>query len=221
MQTRIASVKKRRSVHAPWGFDESFGEHCREILAGLDWPNRSTDLRTLGFTSCRAGEGVSTVAAQVAAAAAAQNEGRVLLVEANVLRPSCAARFGVAAGPGFVECLVNEDKLEDLVQPVAQSNLWTLTAGKMRGSPAQLFNAPGLPQFVLDVARQYELVVFDLPPVGVASCAQQLTVVLDGVLLVVEADSTRWDAAQRVKELLHRAGACVLGGVLNKFRDIN
>jgi protein-tyrosine kinase len=228
MQPRTVSTKKRRPVHTPWGYDESMGEHCREILARLDWPNRNTEMRTLGFTSCRGGEGVSTVAAQVASAAAAQNEGRVLLVEANVLRPSVAERFSIASGPGFVECLQNEDKHEDgtaeemfseAVQQVGQPGLWVLTSGKMRGSPAKLFNSPALPKLVHHMARQFDLVVFDLPHVGVASCAQQLTVTLDGVLLVVEADSTRWDAARRVKELLHGAGARVLGGVLNKYRE--
>ena len=69
-----------------------------------------------------------------------------------------------------------------------------------------------------DLTAVSALTIFDLPPVRQVSCANRLSAALDGVVLVVEAESVSWEAALRVKEILHRAGAKIVGAILNKRR---
>ena len=161
-------------------------------------------LRTLGVTSCRAGEGVSTVAAHLATSAAARQEGNVVLVDANLSGPSASRIFGVPHAPGLFECVLQDEPVVDALFPTAMENLRVLPAGKIHGSPARVYDAENLLDVVADVARHSALAIFDLPPVRQVSCAHRLTAALDGVVLVVEAESIPWDMALRVKDILNR-----------------
>jgi capsular exopolysaccharide synthesis family protein len=197
-------------------------DYCQQLLRRLDWPGDGRNkpaLRTLGVTSCRGGEGVSTVAAHLAAAAAARQDGRVLLVDANLNRPAAAKVFGVSDSPGLFECIAGGESLLDVVQPTSMENLYVLTAGKVRGSPARIYDADSLAEVISELSAQSTLTIFDLPPVRQASCANRLTAALDGVLLVLAAESVTWQAAARVQEILQRGGASVLGVVMNKHRE--
>jgi Mrp family chromosome partitioning ATPase len=193
---------------------------CQEVLCRLDWPGAKvrSPLRTLGITSGRSGEGVSTLAAQLAGAAAARQEGRVVFVDANLAAPAAAEIFGVDNTPGLIECVDGDVVLPDALQATAMENLFVLAAGKLDGSPARAYNSAGLSQVVVDLAGHAALAIFDLPPVRQASCVHHLASILDGILLVVEAEAVTWDAARSIRQILTRAGARVVGAVLNKRR---
>ena len=192
---------------------------CEGVLQRLAWPGDGPDaVRTLGLTSCHSGEGVTTLAVYLALAAAAQEAGPVLLVDANVAQPGVARFCGVQPSPGLAECLRAEGRLPSAVQPAAAPNLWVLAGGKPHSSPAGIYDSAGLEPLMKELANDYALVVFDMPPASQASCVAHLARLLDRVLLVFEAERVRWDTAQRVRELLVGAGARVAGGVLNKHR---
>ena len=108
--------------------------------------------------------------------------------------------------------------MTDALHATDLENLHILAAGKLRGSPARVYNAENLMDVVADLAAASALTIFDLPPVRQVRCAESLEHALDGVVLVVEAESVSWDAALRVKEILHRAGAKIVGAILNKRR---
>ncbi len=194
---------------------------CEGILQRLGWPGPGPDaaLRTLGVSSCSLGAGVTTLATHLAVAAAAHERGRVLLVDCNWLRPSAAKLLGVEPAPGLAECLRAEKQASAAVQASAAANLWVLSGGQLRSSPAALYDSAALAAVVKELAAAYGLVVFDMPAATQASCVAHLARLLDGVLLVLEAGRVRWDSAQRVKELFLAAGARLLGAVLNKQSD--
>ena len=194
---------------------------CEGVLRQLGWPAKGPDaVRTLGLTSCRSGEGVTTLAAYLALTAAAQEAGRVLLVDANLAQPGIASFCGVQPSPGLAECLRAEERFPAAVQSSAAPNLWVLAAGKPDRSPAGIYDSAGLEPLMKELTIGYELVVFDMPPASQASCVAHLAGLLDRVLLVFEAERVRWDTAQRVRELLIGAGVRVAGGVLNKRRSL-
>ena len=206
---------------APWSLAGTMNDYCAEVLDRLNLPDcdGKDPLRTLGVTSSRRGEGVSTLAAHLATAAAGRQDGRVILVDAHLSRPAAARIFGVAAAPGLAECLCHDESPLELLQPTALENLHVLSAGDLRGTPAQVFDSSDLPAVVRELAEHAALVIFDLPPARQASCLSRLAAALDGVLLVVEAEAVRWEAAVRVKELLNRAGARIVGALLNKLHE--
>jgi capsular exopolysaccharide synthesis family protein len=216
---RIAEHSAPRKAAPRWKSGAEVREHCQAVLDQCSWPGSEHPVRTLGLTSCCRGEGVSTLAAHLAMTAASYDAGRVLLVDCDLAHPSVAARFGAAACPGLAECLRSGERDGELFAATPVEGLWVLPAGRLRGSPASAFGSPRLAELVHDLAGRFALTVFDLPPVNQASCMGAIAPLLDGVLLVIEAERVPWEAVQRAKELLSRAEANVLGAVLNKRRD--
>jgi len=173
-------------------------------------------LRTFGLTSCHGGEGVTTVAAQLALAAASSSDLQVLLVDANVGRPALHRVFHADREPGLADALSDSARPEAAVQASPEANLALLTAGRAQAGSAWLYDRLGSPEAIQALSAGFDLVIFDLPAVGQDSSALSIAGFLDGIVLVVEAERVRWLVAQRAKEMLHRAGANVLGAVLNK-----
>jgi Mrp family chromosome partitioning ATPase len=204
-----------------WSLAGTLDDHCQLVLKRLGWPGPESKsaIRTLGVTSCRGGEGVSSVAAHLAMAAAARQDGKVVLVDANLGRPGVARIFGVSNVPGLVECVIADEPVAEILHPTTMGNLHVLTSGKIHGSPARVYDAESLLDVVAELAGKSALTIFDLPPVRQASCVNRLSGILDGIVLVVEAESVPWEMAQGVKEILNRAGARIVGAILNKRRE--
>ena len=173
----------------------------------------------MGITSCRTGEGVSTIAASLATAAASWGNCRILLVDANIAEPSAHERFGVSLYPGWANILQNVDMPDKNIQPSSIFNLSVLAAGRRDSQTASAGFASGFPGFVKELTNDYDLTVFDLPPMDSSSEAACLAAMLDGVVLVVEAESSDRDDVRRANELLSRFGGRPLGVVLNKFQQ--
>ena len=212
-------------------------QHFGPLLQRLGWPagEASARLRTLGVTGSTAGEGVSTVAAQLAAAAASSGGGEVLLVDANFARPSVQRTLGVNLGPGLTDLLVGDEHLVKAFQssrvadvfslrggqlwatfqPTPVAGLFALAAGRSSIRPARSYYWADLVQVIDTVQKLFDLVVVDMPSVDRLSSTLQLAGSLDGVLLVVAADRVRWSVAQRTTDLLSEVNARLLGAILN------
>lgn len=194
-------------------------EYYETVLCRLPWPGSdgSPLLRTIGLTSSQSGEGVSTVAAQLAATAASGSDHRILLVDANLGRPKLHRTFDCPLSPGLGEVLVRPSCAAAAIRPTAVPNLSVLPAGEAPNRA--LIDAAELTEALEAIRNGQDLVVFDLPAAGLSSFALRIAGLLDGVILVVEAERIRWEVAQRAKQLLVRANAQLLGAVLNKRRE--
>ncbi len=175
--------------------------------------------RALGVTSCAAGAGVSTVAANLAQTAAWQTLGQqTLLIDAHLDRPCLHQRFGADLGPGVAEVLAGRDPWHEAVIGLPDSGLFLLPAGGHGMLPSILPNRAAMIELLCELKAQFDLVIVDLPPLGQPGLAMPLAGVLDGVLLVVEAQRLRRDVAKRAKEALQQANAQLIGVALNKER---
>jgi uncharacterized protein involved in exopolysaccharide biosynthesis/Mrp family chromosome partitioning ATPase len=168
----------------------------------------------IGITSSHSGEGVSSVAANLAIsfAESCQND-RVLLVDANRNQPSAHSVFGIKKAPGAAE--ISTDLQGRLI--IVEQNLYEVPNGAApepnTGTLAVYYNS--LLRLVKD--RQYRFVIFDMPPLSEGS-PLQLARLMDGIILVVKAEGVRCEVVQRMKNLLQDINANVLGSVLNKRR---
>ena len=191
-------------------------EHYRVLVSRL--AATTPPLRTLGLTSCAGGEGVSTVAAQLACAAASSGLGRVLLVDANLARPSVHHLFALESWPGLAEVLLEAVPVGDLIQPTGVANLAVLAAGRVGERLSRLHAA--LEETPLEALQEgFDLIVFDLPATTAGPSTARLAARLGGAMLVIEAESTPSDSALREAELLAQAGVRLLGVVFNKQRQ--
>ena len=223
MNTHTSEQFTLRNDPANQLFGCEVGEYFQTLLSRLPWiGNGSTHpVQTLGLTSCYSGEGVSTVATQLAIAAASCGNHQVLLVDFNLIRPSVQRTFGVNLSPGLAEVLLDDGKLETGIQSSSVANLSLLTAGASDRDLAQAYyyHLASLPSLVESLKRDFDLVVFDMPAASQSSSAISLAGIFDRVLLVVESERVSWEVAQRSKEILTRASARLLGVVMNKRRE--
>ena len=197
-------------------------EYFHSLLRSLGWPLSpvADDLTLLGFTSCLAGEGVTTLAMQTAVAAAEAGEAKVLIVDAHVAKPSVHLSLSVAQDPGLVDLLSRDIDPGACIRDSRIENVWVLPAGKCMANPAGVYGAVGrIDELAGMLRRCFDLVVFDLPPVADSDAAIPLLAMLDGVVLVVESERVRGETADRVVRKLERAGVALKGVALNKHQN--
>lgn len=217
-----AKRKRRRykSGGRIWGiparvrqYYETLGE---QLLQSSDGSTEKQ--RVFAVVSCHRGEGVSTVAANLATWLAQRGNGDVLLVDANTAHPSVHRIFKKKLSPGLVDVLENGQGNGDAILNSPVQNLHILSAGRVKVNLSQIFDFDRFSKRLSSIKEHYRFVVFDLPAVSQMSIVPRLAGLFDGVIIVVEAERLRWEVVQRMKERLVKAEANVLGVVLNKRR---
>jgi capsular exopolysaccharide synthesis family protein len=184
------------------------------ILSMID--NSNDPQLTLLITSCHRGEGVSTVVANLAVSLTHHTNGRVLVVDASIHFPSMQQIFGTKKAPGLTDISSNVSIAGDIFQPTMIKNLDVLVAGQGSTKPSLLFESKQLADLITLAKREYSFILFDVPTLNDVTSAIRLTKYADGVILVIEAEKTRWEVVQRTNEMLRQAKANILGVVLNK-----
>jgi tyrosine-protein kinase len=198
------------------------------IRAHLRYFNVDRQLHTLLVASAAPGDGKTTVARHLAGAAAAMGS-RVLLLEADLRRPTLAQRFDVPAGHGLSDVLIGSATLDEAVQAIELDEfssarakgrtLDLLIAGAaLPPNPGELIESHAM-KALLDRARAtYDLVVIDTPPLTAVSDAFPLLSKVDGVIIVGRVGRNRRDIAERLHDTLRGAGAPLLGVIANGFK---
>jgi capsular exopolysaccharide synthesis family protein len=190
------------------------GNACLELLHLLTGGTLAAPC-AIALVSCRSGEGVSTAAGLLARQIALQSGGRVLVVDANSRRPIQHVSFAARLSPGLADFTMNGRPSLSCIQSTAIANLDILSAGN--GKPELSANALNSIAAALPaLKREYNLIIFDLPAVQEHSPAMQIAGLIDGVILVVEAEKTRWEVASKAKDDLLQSNSKLLGVILNK-----
>ena len=199
----------------PFGSD-GYGNACRELLHLFAGGTLAAPC-AVALVGCRSGEGVSTAAGLLARQSALQSGGRVLVVDANSRSPSQHLSFLTKLSPGLTDFTSNGRPGLSCIQSTEIGNLDVLSAGD--GKPELSANGlKALAAALPALKREYSHIIFDLPAVQEHSPAMQITGLMDGVILVVEAESTRWEVAGRAKEDLLQSNSKLLGVILNKTK---
>lgn len=168
---------------------------------------------TMGVCACHSRAGATTVAQNLAVMMHERCGDPVVLVEANLRTPSLAARSGVAASRGFAEFARGEDCASTIVPDAVQRGVSLMVADGER-MPLPLLRGAAVHMPAL--RGYFRHILVDLPPVLEFPDATLLGATLDGVVLVIEAEVTPWEAARKAKKRLLGGGVKLLGVVLNK-----
>ncbi|MCS6842795.1 MAG: polysaccharide biosynthesis tyrosine autokinase [Caldilineales bacterium] len=207
-QQRLVALTAPRSPEA---------EAYRVLRTNLQFSSLDKPLRALMVTSAGPGEGKSTTATNLAVVFA-QAGSRVLLVDADLRRPSIHRLLQVPNNTGLTTALLQVgNRPEDFVQATAQQNLSALTTGPIPPNPAELLGSARMHDLLTHLKERYDLVVVDSPPVLAVADATILSNQADGVLMVVSAGETRFEMLAQALERLTGVGSRPLGVVLNKL----
>jgi capsular exopolysaccharide synthesis family protein len=222
---RSSKGKKNAREALPPGEAEAF--HL--IRAHLRYFNVDRELRTLLIASAAPGDGKTTVARHLAAAAARMGS-RVLLLEADLRRPTLAQQLDISSGPGVSDVLIGAVSLSEATQMIdldpasggggGGRMFDVLVAGAaLPPNPGELVESHAMESLLEQAKGQYDLVVIDTPPLTAVSDAFPLLRKVDGVIIVGRVGRNRRDVAQRLHETLTGAGAPLLGVVANGFKQ--
>jgi len=171
--------------------------------------------RAVLFAGLDGEAGCATTCACVAEILAARAEGPVCVVDANFRAPSLHEYFGVENVNGLAEATVEAGPIQSFAQQIPAPDLWLMPSGKAAAQLRFPRMADGLRVRMEELRNTFRYVVIHSGPLRLETGAMLLSRWTDGVVLVLEANATRKDAARRVKEILDAANVRVLGVVLN------
>jgi capsular exopolysaccharide synthesis family protein len=190
-----------------------FKESVRNICASILMSRSGRPPRVLMVTSAVPGEGKTTLAAELGATFA-QTGAKTLLVECDLRRPTFEKMFEVDGGSGlsiFLSGIVEKPA----VYSGGRDNLFVVHAGPTPPNPAALLGSDKMSAFLREMLASYEFIILDTPPIVPLADARVLSRMVEGVILVVRAGKVPKHLLQRVCAMLERAGANVLGAILN------
>jgi capsular exopolysaccharide synthesis family protein len=193
----------------------SLAEAYRSLRTSLQYASEAGMPRVLAVTSSTPGEGKSTTS-MVLALQSAQAGLKVLLVDADLRKPTLHTRFGVENSKGLSTVLSGNAKADGILQNPAE-DLTLVTSGPTPANPAELLASQRFRVFLEQAAVRYDLVIVDCPPLLGLADVPSIVGLVDGVLMVVGAGATRMGAARASLKRLAGARANVLGAVLVKF----
>jgi capsular exopolysaccharide synthesis family protein len=188
-------------------------EAFRQLRTNLQFLSVDEPIGVVVVTSSVADEGKSITSANLALAVAAA-DARVLVVEADLRKPTLADVFGVERAVGLTDVLAGRLELDDVVQPWGDSGVTVLPSGPLPPNPAELLGSAAMGA-LLDKARSaYDLVVIDTPPLLPVTDPAVLAARVDGALLVARFGKTSRQQLTQAKRALEAVGARQLGTVL-------
>jgi protein-tyrosine kinase len=193
-------------------------EQYRTIRTNIQFSFIDETMRSLMVTSAGPGEGKSTTAANLAVTFAQQGK-KVLLIDADLRKPTVHYTFRLNNYIGLTNVLTNSTQLLSACQETQVENLFVLTSGPIPPNPAELLGSKAMEICLQEIYKNFDLVIFDTPPVLAVTDAQILSNKCDGTVLVVASGKTEIEAAVKAKELLLAANAKVLGVVLNQKKQ--
>lgn len=191
-----------------------FSESVRSVRTSLSLLGLDRPLQVLMVTSSIPEEGKSTVASNLAFAFKQLES--VLLIDADMRKPTIAKRFGLPSfQPGLANYLTGTENLEDCIVTDEQSGIDILPAGSIPLNPLELLSGNQLPELLAKLRGRYQKIIIDTPPVQAVSDALVVSTQVDGAVMVVRADQTRSGLIQLSLAKLVNAHARVVGVVLN------
>lgn len=191
-------------------------EAYRQIRTNIQFVAVGRQCQTMLVTSANAGDGKTTVTANLATTLA-QSGKRVIVVDADLRRPTLADYFGGSDSRGLSNLIIRGREDLSFIQATPVPNLRIITAGRLPPNPAELLGSERMQEIIAWLREQADYVVFDSPPVLAVTDAAVLSQMVDTTLFVVSVGETRASAIKDAVQRLRALDSHIAGTILNKF----
>lgn len=212
--TKKNALQMKRKLITALDPKSPISEQYRTIRTNIQFSAVDREIKSIMVTSSGPSEGKSTTVSNLAVAFAQQGK-NVLLIDADLRKPTTHYTFSMTNTFGLTSVLTKQMTLINAVKETGIENLSVLTSGPIPPNPSELLASKSMDQFLEEAYSDYDLVLFDTPPVLAVTDAQILANKCDGTILVVYSNKTEKEPLIKSKELLENAKAKLLGTVLN------
>ena len=211
-QVRFSDIAAARLVVDSQA-DRALVEQYRRLAAVLHHAQNRHQTRSAMIASALPGEGKTLTSTNLALTLSRSYQKRVLLIDADLRRPSLSAIFDVSKSAGLTTSL-RETQMTRLPVSHVGPNLWLLPAGTPDPNPTSLLTSDAMKHLLAEAVTQFDWVILDTPPVGLMPDANLLAAMVDVAFMVVNAGRTPYPLVRKAVDAI--GPERVLGVVLNR-----
>ena len=212
----VPAVDESKGRPADYMFERpmsSYSEAIRSIYTNLLLTQGSEPLKTIVISSCQPGEGKSTLAMSLTRMIASSGH-KVILIEADLRRPSQHKQLGIERSIGLAEVLIGSASFEEAVYQDPKSSAEILLAGRETINPSKLLSSHQMTDLMKRLAQEYEIIIVDSAPVLAVSDGLLLSNRADGTIYCCRWASTTRETAALGLKVLQEAGARLVGAAI-------
>ena len=190
-------------------------ESFRSLRTNVNYASPDKKIKSLVISSPQPGEGKSTTTANLAIAFA-QLRKKTILIDADLRKPVQHNVFDQPRGPGLSEYLIGEiDDINSIIHPTEIENLYLITAGGLPPNPSELLGSNNMAELVSRLEKDWEMILFDSPPIVAVTDASLISAETDGIAMVVKAGVTHRAAVDRALDTIKNVKSSLVGVILN------
>lgn len=196
--------------------NSAISEQFRTIRTNIRFSMVDRALKSVVVTSAGPNAGKTLIATNLAASFA--DEGRkVLLVDTDLRKPTIHKTFQENNTSGLTSLLTNKNlNIDDTVSTINSHDLYIMTSGPIPPNPSEMLGSNRMTEIMKEAGHEFDLVIYDTPPILAVTDAQIMASKVDGTVFVVPKDEVNKDQVTKSAELLKNVKANVLGFVFNK-----
>lgn len=195
--------------------DRMSEEAYKVFRSNIEFLQVDKKYKTLTLTSCIPNEGKSTTAYYLGLSIA-QNGARVVVVDADLRKPAYLKEMKGDNAKGLSNYILGRATMDEILTRTAVRNLYFINCGVKPPNPVELLSSQRFRDFVAAVSEQFDIVIFDTPPLGSVIDAAVIASKTDATILVIQPKKVDYKLAQTVKDQLEKAKANIIGVVLNR-----
>lgn len=174
--------------------------------------------KAIQFIGSREGEGTSTIVREFGRVTAGKLGKSVLILDADQLNPKQHPFFGIAPEYGWEDMLEDEAVVDKVLYQVKGSSLYLSPVSPNVAVTNHIFDSPKMEDLLNKLKERFDLILVDSSPASASPDGAAISRNVDGVVLVLEAEMTRWPVAENAKKTIEKNGGNILGVVFNKRR---
>jgi capsular exopolysaccharide synthesis family protein len=214
-EKKLSETEKDMLVHVKP--KDPIAEAIRSIRTSIIFSSTEEHpIKAVVITSAAPQEGKTTTACNLAIAMA-QNNKRVLIVDADMRNPRLQYVFKKENKEGLSTYLASQTKFSDILRATDIENLSLITSGIHPPNPSELLASVKMTEFVKEAKAKFDFILFDTPPITILTDPAILSRIADGLIMVVESGKTSKRVIPRIGQILDNAKARVIGVIFNKI----
>ena len=193
-------------------------EQFNTIRTNIEFSSADEQFKSITLTSSMASEGKSTIAANLAVSFARQGK-KTLLVDSDFRRPTLNATFSIADPKGLTNFLTEKDMPANaVIYKTTVDNLSVMPSGPVPPNPSELIGSRKMAGLIKVLEDNFDLVIYDAPPLLSVTDAQLIATRVDGTVLVVREGKTEKEALRQAVGLLNHVNAKIIGTIFNDVK---